>query len=46
MHALPIGSPWVVAVTLLRVKTRALKYFPRQRAEIDVDVCKVYWILL
>jgi hypothetical protein len=46
MYALPIGSPRVVPIALLRIKTRALKYFPRQRAEIDVDVCKVYWILL
>jgi len=46
MHALPIGSPRVVPIALLRIKTRALKYFPRQRAEIDVDVCKVYWISL
>jgi hypothetical protein len=35
-----------VPIALLRIKTRALKYFPRQRAEIDVDVCKVYWISL
>jgi len=46
MYALPIGSPRVVPIALLRIKTRTLKYFPRQRAEIDVDVCKVYWILL
>jgi hypothetical protein len=46
MYALPIGSPRVVPIALLRIKTRALKYFPRQRAEIDVDVCKVYWIPL
>jgi hypothetical protein len=46
MHALPIGTPWVVAVTLLRVKTRALKYFPWERAKIDVDVCKIYGVML
>jgi len=46
MYALPVGSPRVVPITLLRVKARALKYSPWQRAEIDVNMCKIYWIVL
>jgi len=46
MHALPIGSPRVVPIALLRIKTRALKYFPWERAKIDIDVCEIYGIML
>jgi hypothetical protein len=46
MYALPIGSPRVVPIALLRVKTRTLKYFPWDRAEIDIDVCEIYGIML
>ena len=46
MYALSIGSPRVMRIALLRVKSRALKYFPWQRAEIDVDMGKVNWIAL
>jgi hypothetical protein len=46
MYALPIWSPRIVPIALLGVKTRALKYFPRQRAKIDVNMGKIYRIAL
>jgi hypothetical protein len=46
MYALPIRSPRIVSIALLGVKTRALKYFPRERAKIDVNMGKIYGIVL
>jgi hypothetical protein len=46
MYALPIRSPRIMSIALLGVKTRALKYFPRQRAKIDINMRKIYGIAL
>jgi hypothetical protein len=46
MYALPIRSPRIMSIALLGVKTRALKYFPRQRAKIDVNMGKINGIAL
>jgi hypothetical protein len=35
-----------VPIALLRIKTRSLKYFPWERAKIDIDVCEIYRIML
>ena len=46
MYSLPIGSPRIVPIALFGVKTWPLKHFPWQRAEIDVDMGKIYGIAL
>jgi hypothetical protein len=46
MYALPIRSPRIMPIALLGVKARALKYFPRQRAKIDIDMGEIYGVLL
>jgi hypothetical protein len=46
MYALPIRSPRIMSIALLGVKTRALKYFPRQRTKIDVNMGKINGIAL